>query len=172
MSLFNDLLSIAPLKHTRRHHALEHATLKVLSNKHPHISLLGYSDMGGFWIVGNVPTESLRDAVDEALIRLQGGESQLAIHPNCGTNFVVAGLLAGSAAWLVMAFSQGSARRRLQDWPLVVASSAVGVALAQPLGMMLQARVTTEPRPGEMKITEIRVYQIRGVAVHRVITRH
>ena len=172
MSLLQRMIIVSPFTRVRRHHALEHATLQVLSRKNPHVSLMGYSDVRGFWIVGNIPTETLRDGVDEALSRLQAGESQLAIHPNCGTNFVVTGLVAGSAAWLAMAFGKGGWRSRLQDWPTVVAVTALGAVLAQPLGLRLQARVTTDARPGEMRVTEIIVSQLRGVAVHRVITRH
>ena len=172
MSLLTSLIVVSPLTRIRRHHALEHATLQVLSKKNPDVSMVGYSDVRGFWIVGNLPTETVRDAVDEALLRLQSGESQLAIHPNCGTNFVVTGLISGGAAWLVMAFGQGGWRRRLNDLPLVVAVSALGAVLAQPLGMRLQARVTTDAHPGEMKVTEILVQPIRGIMMHRVITRH
>jgi hypothetical protein len=172
MPLLTSLISVSPITRIRRHHALEHATLQVLSKKNPSVSTMGYSDVRGFWIVGNVSTEMVRDAVEEALSRLRAGESQLAIHPNCGTNFVVTGLMTGGAAWLVMAFSQGSWRRRLDDFPLVVAVSALGAVLAQPLGMRLQARVTTDAHPGEMKVTEILIHHVRGVVMHRVITRH
>jgi hypothetical protein len=60
----------------------------------------------------------------------------------------------------------------MQDWPLVVAVTALGAVMAQPLGIRLQAKVTTDARPGDMKVTEITVYQLRGVCAHRVITRH
>ena len=172
MPLFNRSLSVSPITRIRRHHALEHAALQVIAKKNPHVSILGYSDVRGFWLVGNLPTETVRDGVDEALNRLRGGESQLAIHPNCGTNLVVTGILAGSAAWLVTAFSQGGLRKRLEDWPLAVAASMLGVVLAQPLGLKLQAKVTTDAQPGEMQVTEINVYQVRGVCAHRIITRH
>jgi hypothetical protein len=136
------------------------------------MAAMGYSDAGGFWIVGNLATEAVRDAVDEALARLQKGEAQLAVHPNCGTNYVVAGTLAGSLGWLVMAFSQGNVRRRFQDWPLVVMVTTFGFILGLPLGILFQKRVTIEPQPGGMKVVEIRVYRARGVTIHRVNTRH
>ncbi|MCE1253314.1 MAG: DUF6391 domain-containing protein [Anaerolineae bacterium] len=171
MSLLQSLLSISPVSRTRRHHALEHATLQILARKQPGLSLFGYSDARGFWVVGNVATETLRDAVDEALARLQNGETGLAFHPNCGTNYAVAGMLAGSLAWLVMAFSQGSWRRRLQDWPVVVALSTIGFMFGLPLGYKFQQAVTVEPRPGALKVVEIRVLQGRLVRSHRILTR-
>ena len=172
MSLFNSLMTVSPIARIRRHHALEHATLHVLAKTNPHVSILGYSDVRGFWIIGNLSTESVRDGVEEALSRLREGETQLAIHPNCGTNLVVTGLIAGSLAWLTASFSKGDWRKRLQDWPLVIAASTLGVAVGHPLGLLLQARVTTDARPGDMKVTEIVVYQLRGVCAHRVVTRH
>ena len=165
-------LYVSPFTRIRRHHALEHATLQVLSKNNPYQSFFGYSDVRGFWVVGNISTEAVRDAVEEALSRLKAGEAQLAVHPNCGTNFAVAGLLAGSAAWLMMAFSKDGFRRRLQDWPLVVAASTIGVVFARPLGILLQQHVTTDAHPGQMRVIEIIVSQLRGVCLHRVITRH
>ena len=172
MTLLTRFITVTPFTRVRRHHALEHATLQILAKNNPRVSMMGYSDVRGFWLVGNVSTEAVRDAVDEALSRLRAGESQLAIHPNCGTNFVVTGLFAGAAAWLVMAFSQGSWRRRIENFPLAVAAGTMGAVLAQPLGLKLQARVTTDAQPGEMKVMEIVVYEMRGVVTHRVITRH
>ncbi len=171
MSLLKPLLNVPPFYSTRRHHALEHATLQVLARKDPHLVLFGYSDVRGFWVVGNVATETLRDAVDEALARLQSGEAALAYHPNCGTNYAVAGLLAGSLAWLTMAFSQGSWRKRLQDWPVVVAVSTFALMLGLPLGYKFQQAVTVEPQPGAMKVVEIRVLQGKFMRTHRVLTR-
>ncbi len=92
----------SPFSRLQRNHGLEHATLHMLAERHPHLSLAGHSDMGGFWILGNVETEDLRAAVNEALTRMQQGEHELSIHPNCGTNFVATGALAGLAAWTGM----------------------------------------------------------------------
>src|SRR5512141_1408005 len=90
---------VSPLSRLQRNHGLEHATLHVLADGDPHLSLAGHSDLGGFWILGNVETDTLRSAVQEALERMRNGEHNLAVHPNCGTNFVATGALAGLAAW-------------------------------------------------------------------------
>ena len=55
--------------HIRRNHALEHATIHLLSARHPHLSLVGRSDTAGFYLFGNVPTELVDEAVHEALSR-------------------------------------------------------------------------------------------------------
>jgi hypothetical protein len=41
-----------------------------------------------------VPVEDVANAATEALGRLQNGERNLAIHPGCGTNYLVAGAMA------------------------------------------------------------------------------
>jgi hypothetical protein len=44
--------------------------------------------------------------------------------------------------------------------------------LSQPLGPILQAKVTTEADLGDLQIEDIIPLRRRGVAVHRVITRY
>lgn len=154
----------------RRNHALEHATLQVLSNKKPDLSLAGYSDSRGFWVLGSVQLEDLQQAVDEALRRLKGGETELAIHPNCGTNLVASGIMAGSIAWLGMLGTGGSTRKKLDRWPLIMALATVGLIASQPVGPVLQQRFTTATDVENMRIREIMRYQRKGVPLHRVLT--
>src|SRR5690242_3307399 len=98
--LRNNLLNFGPIDRTRRNHGLEHATITILSQRQRGVSLVGRSTPNGFHLYGNVSTEALRDSVDEALRRMKAGEVGLAVHPNCGTNFVTAGIAAGLAAYL------------------------------------------------------------------------
>ena len=140
MPLFNRSLSVSPITRIRRHHALEHAALQVIAKKNPHVSILGYSDVRGFWLVGNLPTETVRDGVDEALNRLRGGESQLAIHPNCGTNFVASGFLAGLAAWIGMLGTGSGFRRKAERLPIVISLVTLTMILANPWGLSFRQR--------------------------------
>src|SRR5437588_8796691 len=73
----------------RQNHALEHATITILSRVVPDLRVSARSSSSGFIIFGDVDLGQLRRALDEALQRLQAGEAELAIHPNCGTNLVV-----------------------------------------------------------------------------------
>ena len=100
MDQFNGLLNWGPLSLVRRNHGLEHATLNLLAVTSPHHSFAGHSDSKGFWIIGDVSTDTLLETVQSALQRMKAGESSLAVHANCGTNYVTAGLIAGSLAWL------------------------------------------------------------------------
>jgi hypothetical protein len=172
MSGLTDLLNWGPVSSVRRNHALEHATINLLSKKMPGTSLAGYSDWRGFWIFGDVDTEELQITIDEALARLHQGESNLAIHANCGTNFVTAGFLVGTAAWLGMIGSGSGFRRKLDRWPLVISLVTTTLILSQPLGPIVQARLTTESKPGRLQVTQIMRYQRNGMPAHRVSTRN
>lgn len=165
------ILDLPLILETRRNHALEHATIHVLSAKYPERHLAGHSNPTGFYILGNVTTDDLKSAVTEAWSRLRGGESELAIHAGCGTNFATTALMAGSFAWFPLSGSK-SMRRRFWLLPFAVAFGLLGFVLSQPLGPVLQAKVTTEADLGDLQIEDIMPVRKRGVAVHRVITRN
>ena len=152
---------------TRRNHGMEHATMHILAGHYPGKALAGHSNPGGFFILGDVPTESVREAVAEALVRMRNGERKLAVHPGCGTNYIVAGALAGTLAWLGMTGARSS-RQRLDRLPLVILLSALGFMVSQPLAPLIQERVTTSGDPGEMVIVD--VYPVRK-GVHRIVTQ-
>ena len=90
----------AILQQTRQHHAIEHATIHLLAARFPRRVMAGMSDPWGFTLYGQLSTEAIEEAVEEAIQRLQGGEEELAFHPNCGTNFTTTILLATAAAFL------------------------------------------------------------------------
>ncbi len=162
----NNLLDLPLVSATRRNHALEHAAVHLLSARYPQRSMGGHSNPTGFFIFGDLPTEDVRSAVHEALARLQGGEAGLAIHPGCGTNYAVMGLLAGSFALLGMSGTK-SDRQRLERFPLVMALSILAFMIAPPLGTALQKQVTTDANLGSLTVLEI--YPV-SKTVHRVRT--
>jgi len=155
----------------QRNHGLEHATLHVLSKRYPRQSMAGYSDWRGFWILGDVPLERVQIAVETARERLRAGERELAVHPNCGTNFVVSGILAGAGATLAL-FGVG---RRARDWlermPLVATMATLALIMAQPLGLLIQSRLTTSADLGDMQVVEIFASRRGPLPAYRVLTR-
>jgi hypothetical protein len=151
---------------TRRNHALEHATIHLLSKRFPGRNMAGHSNPTGFFLFGDLPTEDVRSAVSEALTRLQNGESRLAIHEGCGTNYVVTGALAGFFTLLGMNGTRNT-RERLERFPLLIVLSMLAFVIGQPLGLALQKRVTTQPDPGGLSITN--VYAL-SKTVHCVVT--
>ncbi|WP_017651837.1 DUF6391 domain-containing protein [Fortiea contorta] len=96
----------------RQVHALEHATVWVLGESKnartspgnvsntqiDHELLSGLSTEQGFYLYGEVNISDLRRAVSLALHRLIDGETELAVHPRCGTNLSVAMLLTAGLA--------------------------------------------------------------------------
>jgi len=164
------ILDLPLISRVRRNHGLEHATINILSQRFPYQPLAGYSSPGGFWILGEVPTEELCEAVIQALTRLHAGERHLAIHTNCGTNVVASGFVAGLLAWLGVAGAK-SKRERVDRLPLAITLAMLGLILSQPLGPAIQARVTTSGDPEGMTIVDIFPIKFGRLTIHRVITR-
>src|SRR5215469_18276592 len=73
----------------RQNHALEHATVTILTRQRPGLAVSARSNSRGFTIFADLDPLLVRRSCDEALARLRAGESSLAIHPNCGTNLSV-----------------------------------------------------------------------------------
>src|SRR5579871_1115243 len=149
----------------RQNHALEHATITILSGYIPDLRVSARSNSRGFTIFGDVDLGQLRRALDEALRRLQAGEAQLAIHPNCGTNLVVGVSLLAAGTLLGMTSSRSSTRIAS-----AAASSFAGFMAARPLGEYVQKHVTTLPDLRGVRVTEIYRRKVLGMTFVEVRT--
>ena len=161
------ILDLPLILETRRNHALEHATIHLLSHKHPGKRMAGHSNPTGFFLLGNFETEDVKSAAVEAFNRLNAGESGLAVHPGCGTNMATTALLAGTMAWMPLRGTK-STLWRLALIPFAMLFALAGYQLSKPLGPWLQKYVTTEADLGSMQIVDI--VPVRQ-GVHRVITK-
>ncbi|MBW4518916.1 MAG: hypothetical protein KME16_04330 [Scytolyngbya sp. HA4215-MV1] len=137
----------------RQVHALEHATVWVLSRPAdgaPRSSqrgrpadngqLGGMSTDKGFYLYGQVNLPDLHRGVRVALQRLTSGEWDLAVHPRCGTNFSVAlALTAGFALSTSLLLPRGPIEQLLG---LGLATTAAAY-LAPDLGAVVQRYITT-----------------------------
>lgn len=170
MSIAKLFLNWGPVGKVRRNHAFEHATLQVLFEQKKAGRLSGLSSTFGFWVFGEVDTEDLIKAALEARQRLEDGEHQLAIHPNCGTNFATTGVISGTLAWLAMLGLGKSWRDRFDRLATVITLVTLGTIIAQPLGPKMQEWVTTEPNLGSLHVTEVQRFMERKPPSHRVIT--
>lgn len=147
----------------RQIHALEHATVWVLSENANNSSSIGQSlpqdneTLGGlstdrgFYLYGQVNFSHLQRAVRVALARLQAGEWNLAVHPRCGTNLSVAIVL---TAGLVLSTSL-----ILPRWPLTQLfglgiAAATANHIAPDLGKSAQKYLTTSI-PFNLKVEDI-----------------
>jgi len=171
--LLSPLLENPFIKRVRRNHGLEHATIHMLNRQNYVLS--GRASSGGFVVIGEVPTEKLESAAYDALNRLRKGQSQLAIHPNCGTNLVTAGMLTTSIA--AVGFTNTNRKSAWERFPFVLVLMMLAALYSQPLGMVVQEYITTEGDPGDMEIVGIKRSEMRfpfrqqAIAVHHVMTR-
>ena len=163
------ILEVPIISRIRRNHGLEHATISLLSQRFPYRRLAGYSFPGGFFLLGDVPTEHVREAVVQALVRMNNGERYLAVHPNCGTNYAVSGFLAGTLAWLGMAGAKKK-RDQVERLPLVIFLATLGFILGASLGPKVQERITTSGDPQGLTVVDIFPIRFGQFSLHRVIT--
>lgn len=165
----NELLSLLSegLQRTRQHHAIEHATLHVLSERYPQRRFAGYSDPLGFMIFGEIDDYALRRAVGDAMLRLQAGEAHLAIHPNCGTMLASSAFLVAFAALI-----GGAGQRGLGRFTSMLMWIVGALVISRPLGLRLQRYTTLADISGRW-LMEVRPLSFelfdRKFPVHRVI---
>ena len=164
-------IGISLANRIRRNHGLEHATLNILAQHFAYTSMAGHSDPGGFWILGDIPTEGLQDAVAEALARLHAGERGLALHVNCGTNFVTAGMLAGLAGSAAMLGAGRRLRDKLERLPVAISLATLALIVARPLGFLIQEKLTTSGDLGQLEVVKIFATRRGWVRAHRILTR-
>src|SRR5215472_2922636 len=114
----------------RQNHALEHATIVLLSRKNPDVRLAGISFAAGFFVFGDVPTEAILPTAQEALTLLRSTSPELAIHERCGTNLAVTALLTGLSAMTVARL-----RRPYGSINNVILATMAAMIASRPLGL-------------------------------------
>ena len=138
----------------RQVHALEHATIWLLSaginagktrRSTSYLSadnetISGLSTEKGFFLYGEINPVKLRQAVRSALIRLQQGEENLALHPRCGTNASVAAVLTAGMAITAHLTLPRSPLHQIMGVGLAALTANY---LAPDLGIYVQKYVTT-----------------------------
>ncbi|MCY3574233.1 MAG: DUF6391 domain-containing protein [Chloroflexi bacterium] len=157
----------------RRNHGLEHATIHILS-RHGH-RLSGRSDSDGFYLLGDVPSEQVESAVNEALERMAAGESELAVHPNCGTNLVTASFLATLVGFA--GFAGQSRRQAWRRFNTAMTVMSLVLMIAPALGGELQRHVTTAGDTGGLQLKAVKrhswqlPFNLGRLVLHRVATQ-
>ena len=150
----------------RQNHALEHATFALLTKKLGLSErMIGTSTFDGFYIYGNIPSEDIREAVTEALDRLQGGERELAVSPFCGTNAVVAGAMAALACYVAL-----GGRKQAGRLPLAILLATGAVIASQPVGRAVQKYLTTSSDLSSVSIKRITRRGSGARILHKVET--
>lgn len=149
----------------RQNHALEHATVTILTGRRPELSVSARSNSRGFTIFANLDVELVRACCEEGLWRLQAGESQLAIHRNCGTNLAI-----GTSVAMVGSLFGLTALRTRTRVASAVLSSVAGIVAARPVGMVVQRYVTTMQDLHDVRIVAVHTKRLWGRRVVEVLT--
>lgn len=149
----------------RQNHALEHATIVLLSRKYPEIRLSGISFAAGFFVFGELPTEAILPTAQEALQLLRTTQPELAVNERCGTNLAVAGMLTGLSAMGV-----AKMRRPYSTANNVILASTAAIVLARPLGLTVQRYITTQTPNSSMRILNVKPLTVMGAPTHFVST--
>ncbi len=131
------IVGIAANARLRRNHALEHATINVLQQRYGVRRLAGLASEDGFLIRGWSDDRALSRAAGEALLRLQRGEHDLAVHRHCGTSQAV-----GNFLFAVLYLTVLLAGGRLQLGAVMLGGAAL-LLISPYLGMWIQRAFTT-----------------------------
>lgn len=133
----------------RQVHALEHATVWLLSGRQPSLEttkplddnlLGGLSTEQGFYLYGQVKTADVSRAVSQALRRITQGEWSLAVHPRCGTNASVGMVLTAGLALGISSLLPRGPIEQLLGLGFAVSTAA---QLTPELGRFVQQYITT-----------------------------
>ena len=150
----------------RQNHAIEHATIAVLGRKHDQVGRLGGSaKQDGFFIYGPTTVEYIEEAAQEAVERLRAGESDLAVSPFCGTNFLLGGM--ATALLTAVVLGTGNSVRRL---PQAMGLSALALIGSFRAGAYVQRRWTTKADIGGLEIKSVSQVSGSNRPLHRVYT--
>ena len=165
-------IKVAPMDmiaHIRKNHAMEHATIHLLTEALPNVSFAGYSFVRGYWILGKTDLQNVQKAAEMALARLKNGEHKLAIHPNCGTNIAIIGLCTAAAAMLT-AFDEDEDASPMSRFTAYTTAGMIGALVGKPLGPKVQKKITTDPDVKNLSIVSINCSSLRGTPVFFVQT--
>ncbi len=185
------LLQNTLLRNIRRNHAMEHATITLLSQQYTQEQILGWSGPWGFTIYTTLSAQQVIPSVMKALSLLKAGRGELRVHANCGTNLVATALLTTLATTVGMLGScsdrgyrvSGESQNRrqapqrtflkwLERFPRMVLLSTLAIFLARPFGTWLQLKVTTADDLGQTEIAAILTDYHMGLQRIRVRLRH
>ncbi len=155
---------------TRKNHALEHATMTILTERYKGVRMLGHSSPAGFFLVADLPTEIVTDAVLEAKRRLENGEPNLAVHPNCGTNMAVSSLVGSAAAFSVLGLLSKKGQNAWWHYLVASAFAVPAFLLAKPLGPKLQKSLTTDSAMQDIAVQLVTSQKTANSMIHFIRT--
>ena len=144
------------LNRIRRNHALEHATINLLTRRYPAAQIVGLSGLRGFTLYTSLDAEKVNRMVPQALTSVQHGLTDLAYHENCGTNLVMTAILTTVATLAGFQPRQRMTPRHfLERLPQAILLNVIALLLAGPFSRWVQTHLTTLTDLTDIEIASI-----------------
>ena len=144
--------------------------MTVLAERYKGVRMVGHSNPTGFVLMADLPTEIVTEAVLEAKRRLESGEPNLAVHPNCGTNLAVSSLAGSVVAFSVLGILGGKGKNAWWHYLLALIAAVPAFLLSKPLGPMVQKNLTTNPNTQNVAVRMVTSQKTANSFIHSIRT--
>ena len=146
MENIENKIRTAPLNviaHIRKNHAMEHATIHLLTQALPNVSFGGWSFVKGFWILGKAELQDVQKAAEMAYARLNNG-------------------LCTAGAAMITTLGTDEDEDRITKFSAFLTAGMIGALAGRPLGPKVQEKITTDSDVSSLSIVSISCSSFRG----------
>lgn len=150
--ILKPVLEFSFIRRVRRNHALEHATAHMLAKRVPNLKVSGRASVDGFSLLCDVPQEKIEESVNEAIRRMNQGESKWAIHPNCGTNLVATSFLTTFAGVIGLSGNKQPVGDKISRTMIL---TIIALLFSPAFGEQLQKHFTTKGDLGDLELINV-----------------
>ena len=148
-NLFNEIYKLT--LNVRRNHAIEHATVSILTEQKIKSAVIGFAIPSGFIIYSKSNKDEILSAANHGLKLMKSGVSEISISQFCGTNLVVAALLTGVST-LLLGKILGKKSKNILN---ITSGFLLSTLLSKPIGRIVQKYVTTDSNVKNIQIKNI-----------------
>ena len=148
-NLFNEIYKLT--LNVRRNHAIEHATVSILTEQKIKSAVIGFAIPSGFIIYSKSDKDEILSAANHGLKLMKSGISEISISQFCGTNLVVAALLTGVST-LLLGKILGKKSKNILN---ITNGFLLSALLSKPIGRIVQKYVTTDSNVKNIQIKNI-----------------
>ena len=148
-NLFNEIYKLT--LNVRRNHAIEHATVSILTEQKIKSAVIGFAIPSGFIIYSKSNKDEILSAANHGLKLMKSGISEISISQFCGTNLVVAALLTGVST-LLLGKILGKKSKNILN---ITNGFLLSALLSKPIGRIVQKYVTTDSNVKNIQIKNI-----------------
>ena len=152
----------------RRNHAIEHATVSILTEQKVKSAVLGFAIPSGFLIYSKSNKDEIVSAANHGLKLMKSGVYEISISQFCGTNLVVAALLTGVSTVLLGKILGKKSKNILN----ITNGFLLSALLSKPIGRIVQKYVTTDPNVKNIQIENSRSLKVGTFYIHFISTTY